>query len=649
MQSYRVIHQHFHHSNLQVQVQPLPVTLDGHLSKTSRSSQRSFAKLHLKSLQKGMIWYDMIWTTVVDTIDAMDTMDTSCWKSAAHQIPGFLPRSRGLQWKKIVHRMSWKKCPATTLKPNGPVASINGWLQCPLKLWAHPIRPWCHAKHIPNTSNEHSKHLSPRPNLAKAQAKTEICRTDSEKWKVEKVSPSSSEICYCYMEWWHIPTESSTGCGRLQEINWHKQKLRISSAIAPISKIYSVVAWPVLRPALINRKTDKQTMILGVGLSIHLFVISPEYMGLIGSSVYLRISVCRLIRLLVHGLCQSACIASLVHQLLVGLSVYRCAGQNFEPATPAQCHSTLTFTSGTMWQGGKSLAEHHIAYCYCTHVITIKSYMCRVQDLWNCRVTRIVASFGEQVSIWRRLSTSAAKDEIRADSLHVLEANLGLLARASLNKSRQFRCGHQNLQEMESHLLTWKGNVQNHHLFIEWVVVFQRIATCSTKFSQEYILEADHHAVLTRSGAPFTDAFPMWQNEPSHGPMVHHKVPKKTPWDAKLHPTFVYVWGLRAICSVLGITFVPRLRQRIRSHSSCLAIWLQSVATTERCERFELGVLLPIGQEMPKKREKKHIPILQISSHWSKCSQQAKHMSLQSNCLQPSRHMSRLTWSKITL
>lgn len=135
--------------------------------------------------------------------------------------------------------------------------------------------------------------------------------------------------------------------------------------------------------------------------------------------------------------------------------------------------------------------------------------MCRVQDLWNCRVTRIVASFGEQVSIWRRLSTSAAKDEIRADSLHVLEANLGLLARASLNKSRQFRCGHQHLQEMESHLLTWKGNVQNHHLFIEWVVVFQRIATCSTKFSQEYILEADHHAVLTSSGAPFTDAFPM--------------------------------------------------------------------------------------------------------------------------------------------
>ena len=154
---------------------------------------------------------------------------------------------------------------------------------------------------------------------------------------------ASSEICYCYMEWWHIPTESSTGCGRLQEINWHKQKLRTSSAIAPSSEIYSVVAC-----ALINRKTDKQTMILGVGLSIHLFVVSPEYMGLIGSSVYLRISVCRLIRLLVHGLCQSACIASLVHQLLVGLSVYRCAGQNFEPATPAQCHSMLTFTSGTM-------------------------------------------------------------------------------------------------------------------------------------------------------------------------------------------------------------------------------------------------------------------------------------------------------------
>lgn len=132
---------------------------------------------------------------------------------------------------------------------------------------------------------------------------------------------ASSEICYCYMEWWHIPTESSTGCGRLQEINFHKQKLRTSSAIAPISKIYSVVAC-----ALINRKTDKQTMILGVGLSIHLFVVSPEYMGLIGSSVYLRISVCRLIRLLVHGLCQSACIASLVHQLLVGLSVYRFIG-----------------------------------------------------------------------------------------------------------------------------------------------------------------------------------------------------------------------------------------------------------------------------------------------------------------------------------
>lgn len=89
-------------------------------------------------------------------------------------------------------------------------------------------------------------------------------------------------------------------------------------------------------------------MILGVGLSIHLFVVSPEYMGLIGSSVYPRISVRRLIRLLVHGLCQSACIASLVHQLLVGFSVYRCAGQNFEPARPAQCHSMLTFASGTM-------------------------------------------------------------------------------------------------------------------------------------------------------------------------------------------------------------------------------------------------------------------------------------------------------------
>ena len=155
---------------------------------------------------------------------------------------------------------------------------------------------------------------------------------------------ASSEVCYCYVEWWHIPTESSTGRGRLQEINWHKHKRQTSSAIAPISKIYSVVAC-----ALINRKTDKQTMILGVGLSVHLFVVSPEYMGFIGSSVYLRISVvCRLIRLLVHGLCQSACIASLVHQLLVGLSVYRCAGQNFEPAAPAQCHSMLTFTSGTM-------------------------------------------------------------------------------------------------------------------------------------------------------------------------------------------------------------------------------------------------------------------------------------------------------------
>lgn len=123
--------------------------------------------------------HDMIWTT-------KDTMDTSCWKSAAHQIPGFLPRSRCLQWKrwKTKYHISSKK--KTQLwnptKPNGPVASINGWLQCPGGNFA---------KHIPNTSNEHSKHLSPRPNLAKAQAKTEICRTDSEKWKVEKVSPTS--------------------------------------------------------------------------------------------------------------------------------------------------------------------------------------------------------------------------------------------------------------------------------------------------------------------------------------------------------------------------------------------------------------------------------------------------------------------------
>lgn len=49
---------------------------------------------------------------------------------------------------------------------------------------------------------------------------------------------------------------------------------------------------------------------------------------------------------------------------------------------------------------------------------------------------------------------------------------------------------------------------------------------------------------------------------------------------------------------------MPRLRQRIRSHSSCLAIWLQSVATTERCQKFEFVVLLPIGQEMPKKKGK---------------------------------------------
>ena len=49
---------------------------------------------------------------------------------------------------------------------------------------------------------------------------------------------------------------------------------------------------------------------------------------------------------------------------------------------------------------------------------------------------------------------------------------------------------------------------------------------------------------------------------------------------------------------------MPRLRQSIRSYSSCLAIWLQSVATTERCERLEFVVLLPIGQEMPKKKGK---------------------------------------------
>lgn len=189
---------------------------------------------------------------------------------------------------------------------------------------------------------------------------------------------------------------------------------------------------------------------------------------------------------------QSACIASLVHQLLFGLSVCRA---NFESATPAQCHSMVTFISNTMWQGGKG-------------------------------VTKIVASFGEQVSILRRLSTSAAKDEIRADSLHVFCANLGLLVRASLNKSRQFRCGNKNLQEMDGRESeTWKGNVQNHHSLSGWVVVFK------CKFSQEYILVADHHAVLTRSGAPFTDAFPIymtkwaitWSNGPSQGAQKKHR------------------------------------------------------------------------------------------------------------------------------
>lgn len=645
MQSYRVIHQHFHHSNLQVQVQPLPVTLDGHLSKTSRSSQCSFAKLHLNSLQKGMIWYGLprtLWTPRAGNLQRIKFQDFCQDRGASNE--------KGEKQNIIFLR---KK--NTTLKPNKTQRT------CGIHQWLAPV-PWrklcqAYSKHIqrtfetPEPKTQFGKSPSKDGNLPNGfrEVKGRESLTHFE------TPMASSEICYCYMEWWHIPTESSTGCGRLQEINWHKQKLRTSSAIAPISKIYSVVAC-----ALINRKTDKQTMILGVGLSIHLFVVSPEYMGLIGSSVYLRISVCRLIRLLVHGLCQSACIASLVHQLLVGLSVYRCAGQNFESATPAQCHSMLTFTSGTMWQGGKSLTEHHIAYWYCTHVINIKSYMCRVQDLWNCRIKDCGLFRGAGLHLEASLYVSCQGwNQSRLFAcLGGQPWTFGLLTRASLNKSRQFRCGHKNLQEMESHLPksgreseTWKGKMFKIIIYLLSGLLFfnasQHVPPSSRKnISWKLTIMLCWPGLEHPSLMPFQWT---WQNEPSHGPTVHHKVPKKAPWDAKLHPTFVYVWGLRAICSVLGITFVPHLRQRIRSHSSCLAIWLQSVATTERCQKFEFVVLLPIGQEMPKKREKKHIPILQISSHWSKCSQQAKHMSLQSNCLQPSRHMSRLTWSKITL
>ena len=119
---------------------------------------------------------------------------------------------------------------------NPPVASINGWLQCP---WS--------TSDIHATSETHSKHLSPRPNLAKAQAKTEICKRETgetnengtqsscknrfrevkgrESLTHFKTPRASSEVCY--MEWWHVPTESSTGSGKPQEINWHKQRLRL--------------------------------------------------------------------------------------------------------------------------------------------------------------------------------------------------------------------------------------------------------------------------------------------------------------------------------------------------------------------------------------------------------------------------------------
>ncbi len=61
------------------------------------------------------------------------------------------------------------KSTARTLKHKiPPVASINGWLQCP-----------CSISDIHATSETHSKHLSPTPNLARAQAKTEICKRET--------------------------------------------------------------------------------------------------------------------------------------------------------------------------------------------------------------------------------------------------------------------------------------------------------------------------------------------------------------------------------------------------------------------------------------------------------------------------------------
>lgn len=160
---------------------------------------------------------------------------------------------------------------------------IHQWL-APVpwrKLWAHPIR---HDQTMPSIFQTHLiqtfKTPEPKTQFGKSPSKNGNLPNGFREVKGREslthfeTPMASSEICYCYsryMEWWHIPTESSTGCAKLQEINWHKHKLQTSSAIAPISKIYSVVAC-----ALINRKTDKQTMTLGVhgfdwfiGLSAH--------------------------------------------------------------------------------------------------------------------------------------------------------------------------------------------------------------------------------------------------------------------------------------------------------------------------------------------------------------------------------------------
>lgn len=204
MQSYRVIHQHFHHSNLQVQVQPLPVTLDGHLSKTSRSSQRSFAKLHLKSLQKGMIWTTRLPRTLSDQYDYYGHLVLEICSASNSRIFAKIAQPP-MNWS-VGHKMSVLGWILTTLKPNGPVASINGWLQCPGGNFEHRsdmIRPCqAYSKHIQRTF----KTPEPKTQFGKSPSKDGNLPNGFREVKGREslthfeTPMASSEICYCYME-----------------------------------------------------------------------------------------------------------------------------------------------------------------------------------------------------------------------------------------------------------------------------------------------------------------------------------------------------------------------------------------------------------------------------------------------------------------